>query len=251
MAHAQKPALEVPPMPGSLLLSQQLLMSVAEQIKLPLLQIARQTELARLSGSIKPAGLQQIQVTADKALSLLDNYVLAVRLSLESEAHMLAIEPISVSSVLYDVGTELSQYAKGYGVNLDLHIAGRYGTVMANRVGLQAALVSLGLSLIEALPAQESPQLKLQLATHRCRYGVVAGLYSDSQNLTGDALRQGRRLHGQSRQPLLSLSHTAGAGVFVADALLRAMSLELKVSRHHRLYGLGAVLQPNYQLQLV
>jgi hypothetical protein len=251
MAHAQKPVLNVPSVPGSLLLSQQLLMSVAEQIKLPLLQIARQTELARLHGAVKPEALHQMQNTADKALSLLDNYVLAVRLSLESEAHMLQVEPISVSSVLYDVGTELSQYAKGYGVNLDLHIAGRYGTVMANRAGLHAALVSLGLSLIEALPAQESPQLKLQLATHRCRYGVVAGLYSDTQSLTGDALRQGRRLHGQSRQPLLSLSHTASAGVFVADALLKAMSLELKVSRHHNLYGLGAVLQPNHQLQLV
>jgi hypothetical protein len=89
------------------------------------------------------------------------------------------------------------------------------------------------------------------LATHRCRYGVVAGLYSDTESLSGEALRQGRRLHGNSRQPLLGLTHTAGAGVFVADSLLRAMQLELKVSRHNRLYGLGAVLQPNQQLQLV
>jgi hypothetical protein len=235
----------------SLMLSQQLLMGVAEQIKLPLLQIARQTELMRLNGTAAIGDLSMIQSTADSALSLLDNYVLAVRLSLESEAQTLAIEPISVSSVLYDVGNEISRYAKGYGVNLELHIAGRYGTVMAHRAGLHAALVSLGLSLIEALPAQESPQLKLQLATHRCRYGVVAGLYSDTESLSGEALRQGRRLHGISRQPLLGLTHTAGAGVFVADSLLRAMQLELKVSRHNRLYGLGAVLQHNQQLQLV
>jgi hypothetical protein len=233
------------------MLSQQLLMGVAEQIKLPLLQIARQTELMRLNGTAAIGDLSMIQSTADSALSLLDNYVLAVRLSLESEAQTLAIEPISVSSVLYDVGNEISRYAKGYGVNLELHIAGRYGTVMAHRAGLHAALVSLGLSLIEALPAQESPQLKLQLATHRCRYGVVAGLYSDTESLSGEALRQGRRLHGISRQPLLGLTHTAGAGVFVADSLLRAMQLELKVSRHNRLYGLGAVLQHNQQLQLV
>ncbi len=235
----------------AVLLSQQLLMSVAEQIKLPLLQIARQTELARLSSTATASDLAQIQATADSALGLLDNYVLAVRLNLESHSQPLRIEPVSVSSILYDVGHQLSQYAKGYGVHLELHIAGRYGTVMAHRAGLEAALVSLGLSLIEALPAQESPQLKLQLATHRCRYGVVAGLYTDTEHLTGDALRQGRRLHGQSRQPLLGLSHTASAGVFVADSLLRAMNLELKASRHQRLYGLAAVLQPNHQLQLV
>lgn len=224
-------------------------MSVAEQVKLPLLQIARQTELARLTGTMDASAMARLQVTADKAIGLLDNYVLALRLSLETQP--LAVEPVSVSAVLYDVGNQLSDYAKGYGVNLDLHIAGRYGTVMAHRSGLEAALVSLGLSLIEALPAQESPQLRLQLATHRCRYGVVAGLYSDTENLTGEALRQGRRLHGHSRQPLLGLSHTAGAGVFVADTLLQAMNLELKVSRHHNLYGLGAVLQQNNQLQLV
>jgi hypothetical protein len=37
----------------------------------------------------------------------------------------------------------------------------------------------------------------------------------------------------------------------VADAILHAMNLRLQASRHHRLYGLGAVLQPNYQTQLV
>lgn len=232
-------------------LSQQLLISVAEQLKLPLMQIARGAELAQLSNSDASAPLSDIQMTADSALSLLDNYILAVRLNLEAESNSLSLEPVSVSSVLYDAGNQLSQYAKGYGVNLELHIAGRYGTVMAHRAGLEAALVSLGLSLIEALPAQESPQLKLQLATHRCRYGVVAGLYSDAERMSGEALRHGQRLHGQSRQPLLNLSHTASAGVFVADSLLRAMNLHLKVSRHHRLYGLGAVLQSNHQLQLV
>jgi len=226
----------------SVILSQQLLVSVAEQIKLPLLQIARLAELGHTD---------RVQATADSALQLLDNYVLAVRLNLEAELTPLALEPVSVSSVLYDVGTQLSEYAKGYGINLELNVAGRYGTVMAHRQGLQAALVSLGLSLIEALPAQESPQLTLQLATHRCRYGVVAGLYTDTERLTGDVLKHGRRLHGASRQPLLNLTQNSGAGVFVADSLLQAMNLELKVSRHHRLFGLGAVLQPNNQLQLI
>lgn len=247
MAHAQYSAASK--VEQSLELSQRLLMSVAEQIKLPLLQIGRQAELGQMTGSMDRIGLGQLQATADGALMLIDNYVLAVRLSLESESF--DTEPVSVSSVLYDAGHQLSTYAKNYGVNLELHVAGRYGTVMAHRAGLHAALVSLGLSLIEALPAQESPQLKLQLATHRCRYGIVAGLYTDTESLSGEALRQGRRLHGHSRQPLLQLTHTAGAGVFVADALLQAMHLRLKISRHNGMYGLGAVLQPNQQLQLI
>jgi hypothetical protein len=182
-------------------------------------------------------------------LRLLDNYVLGVRLNLEHEA--LELEPVSVASVLYDTGQQLDSLAKNYGVSLELNIAGRYGPVMAHRQGLQSALVSLGSTLIEALPALESPQLTLHLATHRCRYGIVAGLYADSNHLTADVLRQGRKLYGKARQPIGALTYSAGAGMFVADSIFKAMHLQLQVSRHHRLYGLGAVLRPNYQMQLV
>jgi hypothetical protein len=228
------------------ILSQQLLLSVAEQLKLPLLQIARQAELATFDAQ---PDLLTIQSTADTALRLLDGYVLGVRLNLEQS--QLDVEPVSVSSILYDTGHELDAIAKAYGVSLELNIAGRYGPVMAHKQGLQTALVSLGAALIEALPATEAPQLKLQLATHRCRYGIVAGLYAETEQLSLDALRQGRRLQGKVRQPLAKHSHTSGAGIFVADALLSAMDLRLQLTRHHGLFGLGTVLQQNNQLQLV
>jgi hypothetical protein len=224
--------------------SQQLLLAVTEQLKVPLLQIARQAEYANLQGA---ADAQQITETATTALRLLDSYALGVRLSLQHDA--LPIEPVSLSSVLYDSGQQLDGLAKRYGVSLELRL-GRFGPVMAHKEGLEAALVSLGAALIEALPAQET-QLTLQLATHRCRYGIVAGMYTDNQELSAKALRQGRNMLAQARQPLASLSHSNGAGIFVADALLAAMQLRLQASRHHGWYGLGAVLQPNHQLQLV
>lgn len=228
------------------ILSQQLLLSVAEELKLPLLQIARQAEQGRLSGQ---ADLALIQSTADTALRLLDNYALGVRLALEPAD--LLVESVSVSSVLYDTGQQLDALAKSYGVSLELSVAGRYGPVLAHRQGLQAALVSLGAALIEALPAQESTQLKLRLATHRSRYGIVAGLYADTKQLSREALQRGRELQRRSRQPMMNLTHTSGAGIFVADTILHAMNLSLKPSRHHNLYGLGTVLQPNNQLHLV
>jgi len=232
---------------GTPVLSQQLLLSVAEQLKLPLLQIARKAEHARLSGADNS---DEIQATADMALRLIDNYALAVRLA--TEQYQLSLESVSVSSVLYDAGQQLHDLAKAYDVDLQLNISGRFSPVQAHRQGLQAALVSLGAALIEALPAQSAqPQLKLQLAAHRSRYGIVAGVYSDTKQLSNEALHHGRELLRTSRQPLLQLSHSSGSGVFVADAILHAMNLRLQTSRHHRLYGLGAVLQPNYQTQLV
>lgn len=227
-------------------LSQQLLLSVVEELKLPLLQIARQAELGQAG---QKANLGLIRSSAGTALDLLDNYALGVRLALEPDD--LEVEPVSVSSVLYDAGQQLDAMAKSYGVGLELNVAGRFGPVLAHRRGLQAALTSLGAALIEALPAQESTQLKLHLATHRSRYGIVAGLYADTQQLSREALARGRQLQRRSRQPLTGLTHTSGAGVFVADTILQSMHLHLRPSRHHNLYGLGTVLKSNNQLHLV
>jgi hypothetical protein len=229
-------------------LSQHLLLSIAEQLKLPLLQIARQAELAKLTSG--PVDLSRIQTTADMALHLLDSYVLGVQLATE-ERKLFETEPVSISSVLYDAGAQLAPIAKAYDVTLDLRLDGKYGPVMAHREVLHSALVSLGYALIEDLPSLDRPQLRLQLAAHRCRYGIVAGVYCEAEELTAEALRQGRQLYGRARQPLTGLSASSGAGVFVADALLHAMQSQLTVSRHHKLRGLGAILQPNPQMQLV
>lgn len=228
-------------------LSQQLLLSLAEQLKLPFLQIARQAELADMTSY---NALPAIRTAADSALKLLDNYILGVQLAGEP-GKIFDTEPVSVSSVLYDAGAELMPLARAYDVRLDLKVDGKFGPVMAHREGLQAALVSLGYALIEALPATDKSQLRLQLSAHRCRYGIVAGVYCDAEHLTAQTLRQGRKLHGHARQPLTQLSPNSGAGIFVADAILQAMQTQLTTSRHHNLRGLAAILQPNPQLQLV
>jgi hypothetical protein len=229
-------------------LSQELLLSLAEQLKVPFVQIARQAELATLTQ--QEDQLAGITTAATGALKLIDNYILGVQLAQEPN-YVFDTEPVSVSSVLYDATAELLPMAKAYGVKLDLDIGGKFTPVMAHRRGLQAALVSLGYALIEALPANDASQLRLQFSAHRCRYGVVAGIYCDAENLSATTLRQGRQLHGQARQPMTQLSPSSGAGIFVADAILQAMQSQLTTSRHHKLHGLAAVLQPNPQLQLV
>ena len=236
------------PIPGSTL-SQQLLLSVAEQLKLPLIQIARQAELASFGIS---ADFTQIRILAENGLKLIDGYSLGLQLANLSN-YELAPEAVSVASVLYEADEQLKALARLYSVELELNISGRYEPVLAHRQGLQAAIVGLASALIEALPAQASDltQTKLQLATHRCRYGIVAGVYANIPSLSSEALRRGRKLYGRSRQPLVDISHTSAAGIFVADAIFKAMKLKLHVSRHHRLYGLGVVLQPSSQLALV
>lgn len=229
-------------------LSLQLLLSIAEQLKLSLLQISRQSELGAMGlGS----DFNMIRSLSDNALSLVDGYSLGLQLN-NQVSYSLEIESVSVSSILYDANNQLKSLAKLYNVQIELNIGGRYGPVLAHKKGLLSAIVGLAASLIEALPSQnEQTTNKLQLATHRCRYGIVAGVYANIPGISSDALKRGRKLYGLSRQPLVEISHTSGSGVFVADSILRAMNLNLHVSRHHRLYGLGVVLQPSSQLALI
>lgn len=229
-------------------LSQQLLLSLAEQLKVPFMQIARRAELATLTNEIESLG--DISSAANGALRLLDNYILGVQLAHQPD-YIFDTEPVSVSAVLYDATAELMPMAANYGVKLELDVDGKFTPVMAHRKALQAALVSLGYALIEALPAHGTPQLRLQFSAHHSRYGVVAGVYCNTNGLSAQTLRQGRMLHGQARQPLTQFSPSSGAGIFVADAILQAMQSPLTTSRHHNLRGLATILQPNPQLQLV
>jgi hypothetical protein len=227
------------------MLPQRLFLTLAQQMKMPLMNIARRAELGPDNVS-----LETIRITADAALRLLDNYLLGIELT-GSNGMAFETEPVSVASVLYDAGNQIRPLATAYGVTLDLRVDGKYNPVMAHRRALQAALVSLGYALIETLPALDIPQSRLHLTAHRCRYGIVAGMYCDTEQITPQALRTGRGLYGYAHQPLADFSYTSGAGVFVADAILHAMKAKLSVSRHQHMHGLGVVLPMNPQLRLV
>jgi hypothetical protein len=226
-----------------------LFMTLAEELKSPLMRIARHAELLTLNGG-SSEGLVSMRMNADMTLQLLDSYLLSLRLSRDPDA-LFAVQPVSVSAVLHEARGRLADIAREYNVDLELEIGGRYEPVMANDRALTTALVSLGYSLIEALPAMGTRQLRLQLAAHRTKYGIVAGMYCDAEALTPESFRRARNLFGHTRQPFVGAIAGSGAGIFVADAILHAMSSRLRVGRYQRLPGFAATLAPSQQLQLV
>lgn len=229
----------------------QLFLAMAEELKLPLQQIARQAELQQLAQTQTGlAGLQNIQATADMTMQLLDSYLLSLRLSLQPETN-LRLEPVSLSAVLHATIAELRHVAASYGVTLQLHVPSRHEPVLAHRQALQAAFIALGYAMIEALPAAGARNQYLQLAAHRTRQGMVAGVYGELEGLTPQLYRRAQVLHGYARQPLVGTMPGSGAGVFVADAILNAMSSRLRVGRYMKLPGFAVTLSPSEQLQLV
>lgn len=214
-----------------------LLTALAEELKLPLLQIARSSELS---------GSETLQNVAEMALKLLDGYVLGLQ---SSEQTSLRLEPVTLSSILYDTAEALSPIANQQGYELRVDISGKFGPVMGDRRTLQTAFTVLGYELMTA-PADDTKPV-LTLATHRGKPGIVAGIFTDNPLLSTDALRRARALVGTARQTIPVSSSANGAGIFIADNLLKSLSSSFKIARHHKQTGLAATLLPSRQLQLV
>lgn len=225
---------------------EELLRALAEQLKLPLLHISQAVELARMG---KKTDLGQIEAVADMGLRLVDSYVMSAQLS-DGQLD-LNLEPVSVASVLYEAAEKLEGIAREYKCIIDVDLGGRYGPVMADRKGLEAAVTSLGYSFIEAQAQHGVDKPRLVLAARRSGQGIVTGAYGDHKELTSDMFRRAKLMKGRARQPLPPLGHGPSAGIFVAAALLNSMSSGLRVTRFHHLTGLAATLKTNSQMTLV
>jgi hypothetical protein len=219
--------------------SERLLPVLAEELRLPLLQIVRQSEAPDDAAQ----ALQTIGLSAAQALWFVDTYLLSQQLQQAS----LSLEPVAISAVLDEAAHSLSGLAKQYNCHLELQLSGRYGPVMAHRQGLQAALVGLGNSLIGATAGPS----RLVLAGHKSRGGLVAGVFSNTSQLTAADLRRGHNLYGHASQPLPQFSSQASAGIFMASELLSSMHSQLRIAHHNKLSGLAATLLPSHQLALV
>jgi hypothetical protein len=210
--------------------------ALAEQLKNPLLQIAYQAE-ADGTGALHDVG-----VTASRALHLIESYLLG------AGQQALALEPVSVSSVMYDVAQALQPLARQYGAEIEIDIAGRYGPVMANQRGLEAALVTVGQSLLEA---DTTAHPRLMLSAYKTAHGIAAGIFGAHPDLSPDNFRRALGLFGRARQPMPGASSLNAAGLYVAEAIFETMDSHLNVARRHNLNGLAARLVPSQQLQLV
>ena len=224
----------------------QLLRSVAEQLKTPLSKIARQAELGQLTGDVQLTDLAAIRTHAAAALTLVDSYLLGLQLLRDQAA--LALEPVSVSSLLVDTAHQLDGLAKQYNTGLELRIAGRYEPVMAHSAGLRSALLSLGYALLEGYPMPKGSSLTL--AVHKTPHGIVTGVYGNYERLSTEAWNKALELQGKAPRPLSALSGN-GAGLFVANTTLRAMQTKLRVGKHLNQHGLATTLQPSQQLSFV
>jgi len=219
----------------------QLFTALAEQLKVPLLQIARLSELSQ------EATLPRISVISEHALRLVDAYVQ----SHPQNQTKLLLEPLTTSAVLYDVAMDLQAFAKQNEYTVEIDLQGVSRPIMAHRDSLRTMLTLLGASLIEAGVEDEETPRHLILGTHRSARGTVVGAFSSHLALSQRALQLTRDLHGRAAQAVPLLGLAGGAGLAIADRLSEQMATPLRAYRHRSLSGIGSLMIPSHQLHLL
>ncbi len=226
-------------------LNTRLLYALAEELKIPFLQVARSAEFGRLMNDKDQ--YKRIEYTADAAIKLLDSYTL----SSQSAINRLPFElsPIALTSTMYDCAENLRRFTSLYNTVIDIKVEGKCGLVMANKDALEAALTSLAYTFISA---NDYKIRKIITLYARSENNIIsAGVFSNSTNISKKTLDDARKLYGNARQPASRLTHNSGAGLYIADSLFFAMQSKLDYSRHNKSRGLIARLIPSAQLSLL
>lgn len=222
----------------------QTLISISEYLKLPLTQINNHVELSEI-GAINSN--KDIADIASFGIELIDNYILGMKMN--ANKNMINNDIYSVSSIFYDSAHILNKLARQYDVDIHFNINKNLSPIITDKKAIQGALVSLGGAIIEFV--SNSDNKYITLATHKCRYGLVAGIYANDLEIGRKVLQQGIKLQSNAHRPFPELSHTNSSGVFVAKQILESMDMKLLASKHQKLRGIGMLLNSSTQMSLV
>jgi len=218
--------------------------SLADELKLPFVQIARSAELAEIGQP--DLQLRAIETTAANALRMIDGYLLVSALSQQSQ---LDLVPVSVTATLYDVAQDLNQLAKLYDTKLDIKVKNATGQAMANAPALRAGILSLAYTLLTGGLKGRSQTLTLIAGSGK--EGITTGVLSSNAHLSTEDLQSARQLFGRASQPAGGITQNSGVGLYMADNLFSAMESQLRVVKIGRKTGLAATLLPSQQLALL
>ncbi len=230
-----------------------LLMTLSDDLALPLLQVKTSLELMESKDFSKAAARQHARDTAlsiDTGLQQIEAYRLLLG---SAELDKLPLEPLAIGALLDEIAHELTPYAKQYDTKIEVSVQHQLAPVLVHQPSLHSAMEVLSSSLIRAQAAQtDQKTYRILLGAHRSADSAIAtGVFSGVQGLSDRTLRAARSLVGKARQPLPAVPTGAAAGVLVADMLCAAMWQPLRAAAHDNLAGLVTNIPVSRQLKFV
>ncbi len=219
---------------------EQLFAALTQQLRTPLLQIARLSETQ--NANVLPS----ISTISEYALLLVDAYVQ----SHDQQQIKLALEPVNTNAVLYEAAAALGPIAKTLDFTIEVHKT-RGAPIMAHKNTLRTVLALLGASLIEVGAPSEHANNTIVLGAHQSDQGIIIGAFSAENEISQQAIQLARNLHGRAAQAAPGLVLSGSAGLAIADKLSEQLDAPLKAQRHRSLTGVGSLFGLSRQLQLL
>ncbi len=216
--------------------------ALAEQLKLPLLQIAY---LAESSQGNEPSTPIEIKGISYRALSLIDGYLQA-RTQAQTALNLTTIDS---GSVFYDVVSDLKPFASSRGFDISINKNSKQ-LITAHVKSLRTMLLLTGIYMIESADREQSGSRKLVLGAHRVRGGVVVGVFSGGVTIGQQMINILKKLQGQAHQILPMVNSDGGMGLVIADELGKQMNTSLRAYKHNSLQGIGSILPISHQLDM-
>lgn len=227
--------------------SQQLLMSVAHELKSPLTLISGlSAELQRPAIEARQYRqyVERIQFSSDRLLGLIDSILRGYEL----EQHMLELnlEPISPQLILEEVAHELEPHARKQAQLIAVKGTRHHQTVLADKGCLHAVLFNL----LDNAIKYSRPEATIELEA-RLRRGYSQLVVKDyGAGIKRSDLKKLFEQFGRFHRPVPQWATTTGLGLYIAKQLTEAMNGRLELTRRKDGSSFLVNLQLSRQLSL-
>lgn len=226
-----------------------LLKSVAEELRLPLVQISRLSESKNDDKQTIIGNLKIIESSADLALQLLESYILG--LDYNDGQKQIELSPITMGAVFNDVAHQVHKIANQNNCDIELEIKNTH-PIMGNYEAIKLAFINIANSILVSTDTNEIKERRsMTLSVFSKGPKNFAGIYTNNLNITRSSWERSLLMFEKSRQKMPNFSANNCSGFYVAHNILETMSSTLIPSKHNGMRGLAADFKLSHQMQLV
>lgn len=228
----------------------QLLSCLSSSLRLPLVQTLTEIQLID-QGLLKDTTVSKILIK--NTIRLIEAYEYSLKLRFNNSSFKNR-DLVSIDDLLYQTSSSLKDLASIYNVNLAFDFKKSQDPIITNKQATLTALESITSSLIINSQLTDtkgrSSKRTIHLASHRTKYGIVAGVYLENNQLAISQISK-NRLAGKVYQPIKSFQASSSSGLFIAQNILESLNSKLTASKHQHMRGYGFTLEPSHQLSFV
>lgn len=202
-------------------------LAAAHELKAPLALMRQLSLQLGALGELTPeqhVTQQRLQLTAERALRLVENITRTSRL----DDAMFALEPLQAHAIWKGVVTEIGPLAEQMSQDVKMRVPPRPLLVVANRELLPAILLGLCDNAIAHNPAGAP----LVLGVKQKGEEVVFSVRDTGPAIDTKAFRELETRLGRAVQPLGARPSSSGLGLWIAGVFAKAMDSTLSVTRH-------------------